>query len=200
MPRCARSRTFGIRWLSGLLVVLLAGCITPYQPRSMTGGYQERELSPHRWYVEFFGNGNTTRDTVMAYWLNRCAELTISKGFDYFVFISKDPRPAAASEEIYRARGSAPSYVYIPGGTITTYSAHGTIEMGSGDPDRPHALVAREVMAKLAPLISQAMAKDSNIDLPEDFLASIGAAPPRDGGSGNQPVKLEDLKDLLPAQ
>ena len=180
----------------------LASCATAYQPRSMTGGYQERQLSEARWYVEFFGNGNTKRDTVFGFWLNRCAELTIEKGFDYFVFISKEPRTAEAESGIVRTAGKgAPSYVYVPGsaGTVTTWSARGTIEMrrGEADPYDSRQQNARTLMAKLAPLMQQARESGGNITLPKDLLA---ATEDREGAptAGPSPVRMQDLDGLLP--
>jgi hypothetical protein len=178
----------------------LASCATAYQPRSMTGGYQERQLSEARWYVEFFGNGNTRRDTVFGFWLNRCAELTIEKGFDYFVFISKEPRTAQADSGIVRTAGNgAPSYIYIPSTPVTTWSARGTIEMhrGEADPYDSRQQNARALMAKLAPLMQQARETGGNITLPSDLLA---ATVDRDNGppAGPSPVRMQDLDGLLP--
>lgn len=198
----------------GLLAVvigLLAGCatVTPYQPHSWTGGYKERLVGPNRWYVEFFGNGHTNRDTVTAYWLYRCAELTQEKGFDYFLFVSKTPPPGAALEPadeegttvLARSRGgSVPIYTYIPGHTITTWSARGVIEMRKGEPSReePRAHVAKEVLTHLGPAVRQAMAAGSNVTLPGDYSATSEErqAGPQQGGGGA--VKLDDLDALLP--
>ena len=183
----------------------LASCATAYQPRSMTGGYQERQLSEARWYVEFFGNGHTQRDTVFGFWLNRCAELTIEKGFDYFVFISKEPRSAEAESDIVRTagKGGAPTYVYVPGsaGTVTTWSARGTIEMrrGEADPYDGRQQNARTLMAKLAPLMRQARESGGNITLPTDLLAVTEGADTRPP-AGNSPVRMQDLEGLLPKE
>jgi len=194
--------------LGVLALCLVAGCVTAYQPRSVTGGYQERQLSPSRWYVEFFGNGHTTRDTVMVYWLNRCAELTVGKGYDYFILVSKDPRPTASlGDSIVQVRGGggAPTVVYVPGGgggTVRTWSAHATIEMrkGTPDPDEPRTFVAKALMTKLAPLIQQAAASGKNVALPEDVLARAESDAPAQPPAANAPVKLEDLQGLLPKE
>jgi len=184
-------------------VLALASCATAYQPRGMTGGYQERQLGEARWYVEFFGNGNTQRDTVFGFWLNRCAELTIEKGFDYFVFISKEPRTAAVESNIVHTAGKAPSYVYVPGGgaTITTWSMRGTIELrrGEADPSDSRQQNARALMAKLAPLMREARDTGGNITLPSDLLAATeerDSKPP----VGTSPVRMQDLEGLLPQE
>src|SRR5947208_94690 len=181
-----------------LASAFLAGCATPtaYQPKSWTGGYQERAVGKNRWYVEFYGNGRTTRDTVMAYWLHRCAELTMLKGYDYFVLISKTPqargvpdidiRYASGDDDpaVLHAKGGGGGYVpvYVPGGTVTTWSARGVIELHIGSADseeRPH-FVANELLDKLKPLVQEATASGKNVVLPKDmFVASEQSdAPP----------------------
>ncbi len=184
-------------------IVLLGACATPYQEKSLGGGYQEREVGPNRWYVEFFGNGYTTRDTVVAYWLYRCAELTAQKGFDYFVMISKRPAPGAALQDadeasLIRAKGGGTSYVpiYVPGGGVTTWSSRGVIELRKGDAEsepRP-TFVAREVLEKLGPPVRQAMESGKNVVLPK----SIFAREEREPRPASEGVKLEDLDALLP--
>ena len=198
--------------LLAVLALALAGCatVTPYQPRAFTGGYQERLVGPNRWYVEFFGNGHTTRDTVTAYWLYRCAELTQEKGFDYFVFVSKTPPPGAAAEPWHddavpaRSRGGyVPIYTYMPGQTITTWSARAVIELRKGDPgetEEPRAHLAKDVLTHLGPAVRQAMAAGSNVTLPSGYTAATEdpERAPKQGGSGA--VKLEDLDALLPKE
>lgn len=66
----------------------LASCATPYQQSGLTGGADVRELRPDVYRVTFQGNGYTTRETVQVYWLNRCAELALEKGFAGFEILS----------------------------------------------------------------------------------------------------------------
>lgn len=85
------TRLFGALAL-GLFV---AGCAsmpaTPYQPyRSHSaggihGGYSEQQLAPGRYLVRFHGNSVTARDRVEGYMLYRAADLTVQKGFDWFL-------------------------------------------------------------------------------------------------------------------
>jgi hypothetical protein len=70
--------------LAAFLSLLLAGCMTAYQPRGMTGGYEEQKLDEDMYRVSFYGNGNTPRAAVLKYFLYRCAELTLERGFQYF--------------------------------------------------------------------------------------------------------------------
>jgi hypothetical protein len=188
------------------LAALLAGCVTAYQPHSLTGGYKDRLVGTSRHYVEFYGNGNTTRDTVFAYWLYRCAELTHEKGFDYFVLISRTPPSGAAVEPEdvetvpVRTPSRAPVYTYVPGHTSTTWSARGVIELRKGQPgemeDRP-SYVAKELLSALGPAVRQAMAAGGNVTLPPRFsLADEPSSAAQEQRRG--PVKLEDLDALLP--
>ena len=70
-----------------LLTAALAGCAKPalYQPMEDDVGYGEQKLEDNRYRVWFAGNSATPRETVEDYVLYRCAELTLDKGYDYFV-------------------------------------------------------------------------------------------------------------------
>lgn len=187
-----------------VIAAALTGCVTAYQPYSLTGGYKDRQVGPNRHYVEFYGNGKTTRDTVFAYWLYRCAELTRDKGFDYFALISRTPPQGAAAhpqgESTALARGGAPVYTFVPGGTIRTWSARGVIELRKGQPgdlDEGPAFAAKEVLSLLGPSVRQAMASGGNVTLPQRYaqVDEERAAPPERGRGA---VRLEDLEGLLP--
>jgi hypothetical protein len=52
------------------------------------GGLDAKELRPDVDRVSFQGNGFTTRESVQVYWLNRCAELAIEKGYAGFEVLS----------------------------------------------------------------------------------------------------------------
>jgi hypothetical protein len=197
--------------VAATLALGLAACavVTPYQPHSLTGGYKERLVGPNRWYVEFYGNGNTTRETVTAYWLYRCAELTQEKGFDYFVFISKTPPPGADAgpwhEDAVPARsrgGYVPIYTYMPGQTITTWSARAVIELRKGVPtfeEESRGHIAKELLAHLGPAVRQAISSGTNVTLPNGYTAgSVERQAPQERGAG--PVKLDELDALLPKE
>jgi hypothetical protein len=70
------------------LTATLAGCATPYQPNGMTGGFNQLQLKDDIWRVSFNGNGFTSHETAQTYWLYRCAELSIEKGYDGFELLS----------------------------------------------------------------------------------------------------------------
>jgi hypothetical protein len=70
------------------MAVILASCATAYQPSGITGGSDVKELRPNVYRVSFQGNGYTTKESVQVYWLYRCAELAIEKGFTGFEILS----------------------------------------------------------------------------------------------------------------
>jgi hypothetical protein len=77
------------RWLMlAATAVTLVSCATPYQDYGLTGGADVKELRPDVFRVSFGGNGFTTRESVQVYWLKRCADLAIEKGFTGFEILS----------------------------------------------------------------------------------------------------------------
>lgn len=66
----------------------LASCATPYAQQGITGGFDVQELRPDVFRVSFGGNGFTTKETVQVYWLYRCAQLAVEKGFAGFEILS----------------------------------------------------------------------------------------------------------------
>lgn len=69
---------------------------TPYQPyRSheaggIHGGYSEQILANGDYLVRFHGNFMTSRDRVEGYMLFRAADLTVEKGYDWFVVVDRN--------------------------------------------------------------------------------------------------------------
>jgi hypothetical protein len=72
-------------------VLLLASCSarTLYQPNPEPGlghfGYSELPIDSTRYEVSFTGDYDTPTQTIDQYALYRSAELTASRGFDYFI-------------------------------------------------------------------------------------------------------------------
>lgn len=75
-------------WAVLAAAILLCGCATNYGSVGLTGGFTEKELEPNVWRIGYYGNGFTTPETVQTYWLYRCAEFTLEKGFNGFEIIS----------------------------------------------------------------------------------------------------------------
>lgn len=64
-----------IRSLTLVLAMLTSACATPYQPRGLTGGFEEKKLAEGRFWLQFRGNGFTKPETVRQYWNKRAGEL-----------------------------------------------------------------------------------------------------------------------------
>lgn len=160
----------GLAWLA--LAAMLAACATPYQPLGMSGGYSETKLTSTKYLVSFSGNEHTSRETVQAYLLNRCAELTLDNGFAYFRIVEGgvegNARTFQTSSEYRsttvhrgtRTLGTSTTYgTYTPGDTIRVTSYSGTVTivmMNAPDkPDDPRLYDARELSQNLAPRIQR---------------------------------------------
>jgi len=74
-----------------MLMSLMAGCSTPYQAKSgISGGYSEIQMDPITVRVTFKGNGYTERGVVEGYLIYRAAEITVNKGFDWFIVTERE--------------------------------------------------------------------------------------------------------------
>jgi hypothetical protein len=71
-----------------LLVVLISGCKTTYQPRGSTGGYEDKKLGEGVYYIYSRVNASTEPKKALEFWHRRAKELC---GSDYVAEIeSKD--------------------------------------------------------------------------------------------------------------
>ena len=96
------------------LALMLAGCTaaTPYQPyrpegvSGVHGGYSDQQLAVDRYVVRFHGNDLTSRDRVEGYMLYRAAELTLQRGYDWFLVVDRhteqDTRSYAQPDPFHR--------------------------------------------------------------------------------------------------
>lgn len=102
---------------AGLLLVAVSACAVPYG--SDFFGSTDKEMEPGIWRVTMRGNGYTTYETIQTYWLYRCAELALEKGYDGVEVLSgiQLTRPLA-QPGIQVAATSRPVYIpmYIPSG------------------------------------------------------------------------------------
>ena len=57
------------------LIFLLSACATGYQAHTWSGGYKDKEISDGHYYVEYLGNGTTSKEIVNEYWARRASEL-----------------------------------------------------------------------------------------------------------------------------
>jgi hypothetical protein len=210
------------------LCATLSGCFgpTPYQVRAYNGGYDDRTVNSERHFVAFYGNGFTSREAVLKYWLYRCSEVTAKNGFDYFVLLAKAaPRPNASGgpgdgdvfsaavdirlpegNETVRAKGAGTGSsvpTYVPGGgggSVTRWSASGVIQMFKGEPpySNPVTFVAKEMLEKLGPEVRAGVVPGQGYKLPDPTSDTSVAENDSAAPGSAEAVKLDDLKDLLP--
>ncbi len=78
------------------VAVLVSGCATGYGPKSLAGGYSDEKLNDSHYRVKFDGNGHASKDRVWGFWMHRCAELTLEKGYTHFM-LKKPGEPLGAA-------------------------------------------------------------------------------------------------------
>lgn len=79
-----------------LLILAFTGCTTypcyqPYNSKTESG-YKDLEFSKNIYKVSFIGNNYFSKELVENFLLKRCAELTLEKGFKYFIILKEDTR------------------------------------------------------------------------------------------------------------
>jgi hypothetical protein len=197
--------------LAAFLSLLLAGCMTAYQPRGMTGGYEEQKLDEDMYRVSFYGNGNTPRAAVLKYFLYRCAELTLERGYAYFELYASKRAELPGEGRFMRtaAGGTPPPPVQVAQTyTITTWSASAIVRMYPGEmlAGGPTLFSAREVTSVLAADVrsgtpgSEIPARFRSVEgkfpvMPESYAKGRTTKPAAPAAGA---VQLDDLKDLLP--
>jgi hypothetical protein len=190
MTKDRRDPRSGRRLLRSALIPLLlgvAGCetATPYQPLmrdgQAPGGYTDSQIAPDRFRVSFQGNSMTSRDTVETYLLYRAAQLTVQRGFDWFITAERNterrsntyidrpfgPGPFGYWGPTWRYRSRAFGWRgwdplwgdpfwdrSVDVRTVDRYEAIAEITTGRGPkPNDPRAFDARAVLATLGPQI-----------------------------------------------
>ena len=99
----------------------LAGCATAYQPKSFTGGYSDRLIDDNTAYVTFRGNGFTPQETVQQYLLRRRADITIDRGYNYFIVVGNTDMQNVGNTNAFGAKVNE------------KYGASATIKMFKGE-------------------------------------------------------------------
>lgn len=74
------------QFILSVLVLILAGCTTgQYQPFRSGVGHKAEQMNENTYYVTYTGSQKSEIEKVNDFALLRSAELTLEKGFDYFV-------------------------------------------------------------------------------------------------------------------
>ncbi|MEM8920957.1 MAG: hypothetical protein AAGB25_06280 [Pseudomonadota bacterium] len=164
------------------LTVAACATSTPYQPALADGakGYSETQIETDRVMVAFKGNSLTDRETVETYLLFRAAEVTLERGYDYFVITDRETEKetrirasgGSAFSPYYSRYGFRYSYFHPRFGwygaydpfwsdvtyrEITRYDASAEIVLRTGEKpgDEVRAFDARDVTKNLASRIQR---------------------------------------------
>jgi|GEM_PF-752319 len=164
-------------WL--LVITTLAGCATAYQKRGLGGGYSETRMDDTHYAVYFDGNGYASKDRVWYFWIYRCAQLTLEKGYTYFslapvqssmakptsfdAYESGHAYPAVLIGDahghlinVHSGGGHAGGFVYVPGGggTIISWHSKAIVTMyGDNVPPKMFVVRAQSILDMLAEYI-----------------------------------------------
>jgi hypothetical protein len=159
----------------GAALLALAACATatPYAPAATPRGYgySDTQIEANRVRVTFRGNSMTDRETVEASLLLRAAEITLDRGYSYFVVAERDTEARTRVQGFGRSYypGFYPRWSYfsprwgwrpwydpfwddpVSYRTITQYEASAEITMyrGAKPADNPRAFDASEVRSNL---------------------------------------------------
>jgi hypothetical protein len=85
-----------------IFIFIVSGCTTAYGPNGLTGGFKEKIIDEDSYLVSFFGNGYTGEQQVWNYWIYRCAELTIDKGYKLFSLNPSDKHALLKDPDTFR--------------------------------------------------------------------------------------------------
>jgi hypothetical protein len=73
-----------------LSLLLLSACGTSYHEKDMFGnGFSEIPTGEDSFIVHFQGNHYSDNDKMMQFALRRASELTLAKGYKYFIIVSE---------------------------------------------------------------------------------------------------------------
>ena len=93
-------------------LILMEGCATSYQPKGLTGGFADRQISEDTFTITFQGNGFTSQDRSNELALVRAADVTIEHGFSYFEGLDMK---AGMNTSYLEHPGSASTYGHFSG-------------------------------------------------------------------------------------
>lgn len=101
-----------------ITILFLAGCATPYQSKSLGGGYSDTQLAPDVVRINFKGNAYTSDERALDFALLRAAEFTLERGLKYFAIIDEKSSPKISSI-------TTPGYAQTTG-TVNVAGNYGT--------------------------------------------------------------------------
>lgn len=160
---------------------MLAACATPYQSSiagvfGVAGGYSDEQLADGIWRVRFSGNVEATQETIQTYWLYRCAELALAKGYDGFAIVAggaRLSRRGADEQRPIQLAHAAATPIFIPIAGPQLKSMEGNIQLVKQpfDPAPPKLFDATALKQALEPHVTGEKCDHGNIcPHPHDYL------------------------------
>lgn len=160
------------------VLLILAGCATPYQQHGFRGGYSDARIGADTVLVSFKGNGYTSKERVQLYLLYRCAEVTRQYGYDYFI-VSKGETEAGTS---YLSNYSSNSTASAFGTGNAAFASAQTFGSGATIPIHKYATDALIKMFKERKPANDPEAYDANETL--QYLGPQLGLPGNESASG----------------
>ena len=84
-------------YLACVCLFIFQGCSTPYQKEGFKGGFSETQIDENVYRVTFKGNGYTHREKASDLALLRSAEITLLKGYSYFIIVDSNYNPSVST-------------------------------------------------------------------------------------------------------
>ena len=140
-------------FLIAFCAVALSSCVTKYAQRGSWPdmyGYSDEPIDSTTYQVTFAGNSATSPVDVDRYALYRAAEVTVDKGFDYFVVLNTE-------DDVSKKTFGMVNETQL---TTTTYKEHTstkTIRMFKGQrpADNSNAYDAKSMISVMGPTIAR---------------------------------------------
>lgn len=138
------------------VMALLGGCVSQYKPHTnrANGGYEETMLAQDTFQVSFQGNDLTKSSRVRDFAMLRAAELSLQKGFPYFVVLNMGTDTNSYQVPISGGSANSVSYGNYTHTTVNpmvfanarNYRAELTVKGFTAENAPSNALSAQEVM------------------------------------------------------
>lgn len=138
------------------LLMLAAGCVTGYQPKGFTGGYEDFEVNDGVYQVTYHGNGYTPARTVSDLWLRRCADIARGHGAPYFEVLAvagaTDTQVLKRSTQCTGTTSGDTITAECSGGdkTVNRHQVVGRIRLLPGTSESPNVYKTDSVLRALA--------------------------------------------------
>ena len=114
--------------MATVICTSLIGCSTPYKKDGLMGGFEETQLDENVYQVSFSGNAYTRAAKAEDMALLRSADLTLQKGFKYFVLTDSNTDTDISTTPITsQSTGGAYGFGNQAFGSTTTTTSGGKI-------------------------------------------------------------------------